>query len=313
MNLFFKIIILTIFLFLQEAGFADTSLKLLIPNESYKNEDQKQNEIINFGQSGLTAKEWRIKKCYRNVTFNIFWKSGLCPTDPHMCIHSYTVEELHFFKKYYDYLLQISELCADGYVLKKTDRDFFKKSTQGEVDRFIEKVRKNRKKKIDYSRPLQDQFANKNNIEPTQSTKVNNKNNFKQNQTNEQKKNKEELELLKKQVKDLKEVEKKKQKEIEKLRISEKKKLKELELARKAEKKRLKEIKDAKKIEEERERELILQKKLLAEEEKKIQQQKKLMETEKNIEEIKKMIDSDNRPKKSNLVQNHDVKKKILL
>ena len=100
MNLFFKIIILTIFLFLQEAGFADTSLKLLIPNESYKNEDQKQNEIINFGQSGLTAKEWRIKKCYRNVTFNIFWKSGLCPTDPHMCIHSYTVEELHFFKKY---------------------------------------------------------------------------------------------------------------------------------------------------------------------------------------------------------------------
>ena len=146
-NLLLKIIILFFCIPLKN-GSSEISQRILIPNESYKNNDQKQNEIINFEQSGLTAKEWRIKKCYRNVTFNIFWKSGLCPTDPHMCIHSYTVEELHFFKKYYDYLLQISELCADGYVLKKSDRDFFKKSTQGEVDRFIKHIRNTRKKKI---------------------------------------------------------------------------------------------------------------------------------------------------------------------
>ena len=66
------------------------------------------------------------KKCYNNVTFNIFWKSGLCPTDRNSCRNSLTVEELHFFKKYYDYLLQISELCADGYVLIESDLDFFK-------------------------------------------------------------------------------------------------------------------------------------------------------------------------------------------
>ena len=99
---------------------SDTSLKILIPNEKYKNDDQKQSDILNFHNPALLQKNGK-KKCYNNVTFNIFWKSGLCPTDRNSCRNSLTVEELHFFKKYYDYLLQISELCADGYVLIESD------------------------------------------------------------------------------------------------------------------------------------------------------------------------------------------------
>ena len=62
------------------------------------------------------------------------------------------------YKKYWDYLLQISDLCADGYVIEKLDAEYFKKSTQGEVDRFVEYVKKNRKKKINYDKPLEDQY-----------------------------------------------------------------------------------------------------------------------------------------------------------
>ena len=54
-----------------------------------------------------------------------FWKSKLCPGDPSICIHSYTVEELHTFYNYYNYLLDISELCAEGYQLDNNDRSFF--------------------------------------------------------------------------------------------------------------------------------------------------------------------------------------------
>ena len=75
---------------------------------------KKKIEIENFENSGISFREWRIKKCYRGVIFQTFWKSKLCPADAPMCLHSYNVEELHMFKKYYDYLLQISELCADG-------------------------------------------------------------------------------------------------------------------------------------------------------------------------------------------------------
>ena len=280
-------------------GFSEIPQKLLIPNESYKNNDQKQSEIINFEQSGLTAKEWRKKKCYRDITFNIFWQSSLCPTDPHMCVHSYTVEELHFFKKYYDYLLQISELCADGYVLKKSDKDFFKKSTQAEVDRFIQHIKNTRKKKIDYSRPIKNQLINNNKSKNnTLESDVKNTDDFEQSKKNKYD-DKRELELLKKRVEDLKKVERKKQQEIDKLRKSEKKRIEELEIARKAEKKRLQEIEDAKEIQKKKEREFFLQKKLLAEQEKKIEQQKKLIETEKKIEEIKKTIESNSSTKTS--------------
>ena len=161
MNFFLKIIIF-FFFFPIKTGFSDTSLKILIPNEKYKNDDQKQSDILNFQQSGVTAKEWRKRKCYNNVTFHIFWKSGLCPTDRNSCRNSLTVEELQTFKNYYNYLLQISELCADGYVLKESDSDFFKKSTQGEVDRFIKHIRNTRKKEIDYSRPIKKKSVDSN-------------------------------------------------------------------------------------------------------------------------------------------------------
>ena len=92
----------------------------------------------------------------------IFFGNHLCPTDRNSCRNSLTVEELQTFKNYYNYLLQISELCADGYVLKESDGDFFKKSTQGEVDRFIKHIENTRKKQIDYSRPIKKKSVNKN-------------------------------------------------------------------------------------------------------------------------------------------------------
>ena len=102
-----------------------------------------------------------------------------------MCVHSYTVEELHFFKKYYDYLLQISELCADGYVLKKSDKDFFKKSTQAEVDRFIQHIKNTRKKKKDYTRPIKNQLINNNKSKNnTLESEVKNTDDFEQSKKN---------------------------------------------------------------------------------------------------------------------------------
>ena len=299
MNFFFKFFFFSFFFFSPKVGFSETSLKILIPNEKYKNDDQKQSDILNFQQSGVTAKEWRKRKCYNNVTFNIFWKSGLCPTDRNSCRNSLTVEELQTFKNYYNYLLQISELCADGYVLKESDGDFFKKSTQGEVDRFIKHIENTRKKQIDYSRPIKKKSVNKNkSINTLSVTRAKKTNDFSES-NNKALENKKEVELLKKQVADLKKAEKKKQQEIEKLKESEKKRREELAVARKTEKKRLKEIEEAKKIEKKKERELMLQKRLLAEQEKKIEQQKKLLETEKKIDEIKKMIESNSSTNKS--------------
>ena len=86
------------------------------------------------------------KKGHRNLVFNIFWDSGLYPSDPYLCHHSCTLEELHIYKKYWDYLYQISDLCADGYFKENLDAKYFKKSTQGEVDRFVEYVKKIEKK-----------------------------------------------------------------------------------------------------------------------------------------------------------------------
>ena len=93
-----------------KTGLSDTSLKILIPNEKYKNDDQKQSDIMNFEQSGLTAKEWR-KKCYNNITFNIFGNQVYVKL---IEIRVEIVIQLRnfIFKNYYNYLLQISELCA---------------------------------------------------------------------------------------------------------------------------------------------------------------------------------------------------------
>ena len=148
--LFFVVILL---FFNLSSVQADDSYKLLIPNElDFENPEQKKHEIYNFSKSGLTYFEWRKKKCYRDVVFNIFWNSKLCPGDPSICIHSYTVEELHTFYNYYNYLLDISELCAEGYVIDNDDRSFFKNSSQGQVDLFKKHVKETRKKFIDYTK-----------------------------------------------------------------------------------------------------------------------------------------------------------------
>ena len=136
-------------------AYATDSRKLLIPGESFKNDNQKRFEIENFKKSGVSPREWRRKKCYRDVVFEVFWNSKLCPADGPMCLHSYNVEELHMFKKYYDYLLQISELCADGYLIDNNDRKFFKNSTQKDVDRFVIYVKETKKKLLNYDN-LQD-------------------------------------------------------------------------------------------------------------------------------------------------------------
>ena len=150
--MFFFLIVLLFFLNLSSLQ-ADDSYKLLIPNElDFENPEQKKNEIYNFSRSGLTHFEWRKRKCYRDVVFNIFWKSKLCPGDPSICIHSYTVEELHTFYNYYNYLLDISELCADGYQLDNDDRSFFKNSSQDQVDLFKKHVKETREKLIDYTK-----------------------------------------------------------------------------------------------------------------------------------------------------------------
>ena len=126
----FFLIALLFFLNLSSVQ-ADDSYKLLIPNElDFENPEQKKNEIYNFSRSGLSHFEWRKRKCYIDVVFNIFWKSKLCPGDPSICIHSYTVEELHTFYNYYNYLLDISELCAESYQLDNDDRSIFTNSSQ---------------------------------------------------------------------------------------------------------------------------------------------------------------------------------------
>ena len=155
------LLLLFFFFVVISKSFATDSRKLLIPGTSYKNATQKSFEIENFENSGLSYKEWRVKKCYRGIIFETFWNSKLCPTDGPMCLHSYNVEELHMFKKYYDYLLQISELCADGFIIDVEDRAFFKNSTQGEVDRFIKYVKETRKQEVDYNNLKELDFKSK--------------------------------------------------------------------------------------------------------------------------------------------------------
>jgi len=46
---------------LCKKSFSDDLFKLTIPNENYRSEEQKINEVLNFKNSGLTEKEWRQK------------------------------------------------------------------------------------------------------------------------------------------------------------------------------------------------------------------------------------------------------------
>ena len=73
------------------------SYKLLIPGETFRNENQKESEIENYIGSGVSYKSWRQRKCYKKA-FVIFQNSKLCTHDPHLCAQDYAVDEIHFFQ-----------------------------------------------------------------------------------------------------------------------------------------------------------------------------------------------------------------------
>ena len=120
-------------------------------------------------------------------------------------------------------MLQISELCADGYVLDKQDRSFFANSTKGEVDRFIKYVKENRQKIIDYENlqkvdvksdseniVRQDKESKSNKINASPVTPVTRKSLEGTKQSNlEFEQNKKELERLRKQLSELKKLRRK--------------------------------------------------------------------------------------------------------
>jgi len=54
---------------LCKKSFSDDLFKLTIPNENYRSEEQKINEVLNFKNSGLTEKEWRQKKMLQKCSF----------------------------------------------------------------------------------------------------------------------------------------------------------------------------------------------------------------------------------------------------
>ena len=131
--------------------FGQENYKLLIPGEVFKNQNQMNNEIRNFSKSGISYFEWRKRKCYRQAFVN-FQRSKLCTHDPHMCAQDFAVEEMSFFQQYKKWLLEISKLCAEGYLITESDSEFIKKPLQSEFDKFVEFIKLN-KEKIDYSQP----------------------------------------------------------------------------------------------------------------------------------------------------------------
>ena len=60
---FFTLFFVLIFVLFKQS-FSNDLFKLTIPNENYRSEEQKINEVKNFKNSGLTEKDWRKK----NVT-----------------------------------------------------------------------------------------------------------------------------------------------------------------------------------------------------------------------------------------------------
>ena len=62
------------------------------------------------------------KKCYKKA-FVIFPRSKLCTHDPHMCAQDFAVEEMQYFLRYKGLLLDISEVCAQGYPIDYSDAD----------------------------------------------------------------------------------------------------------------------------------------------------------------------------------------------
>ena len=122
--------------------------KLLIPGESFKNQQQRQFEISNYGQSGISYYEWRKRKCYKR-TFVLFQRSKLCYHDPHFCAQDFAVDEMHFFHKYRRWLMDLAGVCAEGYPIDEKDTEFIKQPLQKEVDAFKDYIRET-KIKVNY-------------------------------------------------------------------------------------------------------------------------------------------------------------------
>ncbi len=146
------LIVLLLFLFSNQNTSANTvnSYKLLIPGETFRNENQKESEIENYIGSGVSYKSWRQRKCYKKA-FVIFQNSKLCTHDPHLCAQDYAVDEIHFFQRYKKLLNKISDVCAEGYPLDYQDRKVIKGHSTKEVEEFI--VYLKNKKKVDYDNP----------------------------------------------------------------------------------------------------------------------------------------------------------------
>ena len=151
--------------------FGQENYKLLIPGEEFKNQNQMNNEIRNFSKSGISYFEWRKRKCYRQAFVN-FQRSKLCTHDPHMCAQDFAVEEMSFFQQYKKWLLEISKLCADGYLITESDSEFIKKPLQSEFDRFVEFIKSN-KEKTDYSKPPLEETLPKKKIKETKNAQKN--------------------------------------------------------------------------------------------------------------------------------------------
>ena len=146
---FFVLVFLFFLLFTNV--YSEESYKLLMPGETFRNKDQEQSEVFNFKKSGVSHHRWRKKKCYSQAFVN-FQRSKLCTHDPHMCAQDFAVEEMSFFQQYKKWLLEIADLCAQGYLITETDSKTIKAPRQSEFDKFVKFIKENRQK-IDYSKP----------------------------------------------------------------------------------------------------------------------------------------------------------------
>ncbi|MEC8265724.1 MAG: hypothetical protein VX009_02790 [Pseudomonadota bacterium] len=117
-------------------------------------------EIENYKKSGISYLEFRKKKCYKKA-FVIFQNSKLCTHDPHLCAQDFAVEEIFYFQRYRKLLLNISEICAEGYPIEYDDAAVVKGNSKKDVKEFIDYLKN--KKKVNYNNSSEKViFENKN-------------------------------------------------------------------------------------------------------------------------------------------------------
>jgi len=155
------ILILFVFFFFNQVHPVEPH-KLLIPGEKFRNSEQKQYEISNFKKSGISYFEWRKRKCYKQ-NFVLFQRSNLCYHDPHFCAQDYAVDEMHFFHKYRRWLMEISEVCAEGYYIDEKDTEFIKQPLEKEVIAFKKYIRET-KRIVNYNNTSSNQVEVENEI-----------------------------------------------------------------------------------------------------------------------------------------------------